>query len=192
MSKGFIDGFYYKPRVDAEYLQKHNEGLICLSGCIGGEIPQALLENNFELAKKIACRYQEIFGKEDFYIEIQDHGLQEEMEVNSKLIALAREIQAPLVATNDVHYIKKEDAVSHDVLLCIQTGTNVQEEDRMRFPVDEFYLKSPAEMEALFGNIPEALENTIQIAERCNVDFDFSQLHLPNTLCSTTRIATAI
>ena len=179
VSKGFIDGFYYKPRVDAEYLQKHNEGLICLSGCIGGEIPQALLENNFELAKKIACRYQEIFGKEDFYIEIQDHGLQEEMEVNSKLIALAREIQAPLVATNDVHYIKKEDAVSHDVLLCIQTGTNVQEEDRMRFPVDEFYLKSPAEMEALFGNIPEALENTIQIAERCNVDFDFSQLHLP-------------
>ena len=149
MSKGFIDGFYYKPRVDAEYLQKHNEGLICLSGCIGGRSPRHF-ENNFELeVQKIACRYQEIFGKEDFYIEIQDHGLQEEMEVNSKLIALARDPSAS-VATNDVHYIKKR-MLSPTMSYCVsRRGTNVQEEDRMRFLVDEFYLKSPAEMEALF------------------------------------------
>ncbi|MCR1899157.1 DNA polymerase III subunit alpha [Irregularibacter muris] len=179
VSKGFIDGFYYKPRVDAEFLRQHSEGIICLSACIGGEIPQALLNNNQELAKRLIGQYQDIFGKNNFYIELQDHDIEEQIQVNRSLISLAKELDAPLVATNDVHYINREDAIAHDVLLCIQTGTNVQEENRMKFPGDEFYLKSPEEMEDLFGYIPEALENTVKIAERCHVDFDFNHIHLP-------------
>ncbi|WP_213818775.1 DNA polymerase III subunit alpha [Garciella nitratireducens] len=179
VSKGYIDGFYYKPRVDANFLRKHSEGIICLSACIGGEIPQAILRGEENLARKLITRYQDIFGKENFYIEIQNHGLQEEIELNYRLISLAKELDAPLVATNDVHYIQKEDATAHDILLCIQTGTIVEEENRMRFPNDEFYLKSPEEMEKLFEEIPEALDNTTNIAHECNVFFDFEHLHLP-------------
>lgn len=179
VSKGFIDGFYYKPRVDREFLRKYSKGIICLSACIGGEIPQAILNNNEKLARDLIKQYQNIFGKENFYIEIQDHRLEEEIELNHRLISLSKEMGAPLVATNDVHYIQKEDAAAHDVLLCIQTGTTVDEEDRMKFPNDEFYLKSPEEMEKLFGYIPEALENTSKIAQECNVDFDFDRMHLP-------------
>lgn len=179
VSKGYIDGFYYKPRVDANFLREHSEGIISLSACIGGEIPQAILKGDEKLARELIIRYQDIFGKENFYIEIQNHGLEEEIALNHRLISLARELDAPLVATNDVHYIKKEDATPHDILLCIQTGTTVEEENRMRFPNDEFYLKSPGEMEELFSAVPEALENTTKIAHECNVFFDFDHLHLP-------------
>lgn len=179
VSKGYIDGFYYKPRVDANFLREHSEGIISLSACIGGEIPQAILKGDEKLARELITRYQDIFGKKNFYIEIQNHKLEREAALNHRLISLARELDAPLVATNDVHYIKKEDATAHDILLCIQTGTTVEEEDRMRFPNDEFYLKSPEEMEELFSAVPEALENTTKIANECNVSFDFDHLHLP-------------
>lgn len=179
VTKGFVDGFYYKPRVDRKYLKEHSKGIICLSACIGGEIPQALLNNNRELAKDLITQYQEIFGAENFYLELQDHGIPEQIEVNQALITLSKECNAPLVASNDVHYIKKEDATAHDVLLCIQTGTNVQEEERMKFPTEEFYLKSPEEMAELFHYIPEAIENTGKIAKECNITFDFNQIHLP-------------
>lgn len=179
VSKGFTEGFYYKPRVDAEFLKQHSEGIICLSACIGGEIPQAILNNNEDLAKKIIAQYQNIFGRENFYLELQDHGIEEQIELNNCLVSIARDINVPLVASNDVHYINKEDAIAHDILLCIQTGTNVEEEDRMKFPGDEFYLKSPEEMQELFGYVPEALENTTKIAQMCNVTFDFEHIHLP-------------
>ena len=179
VSKGFTEGFYYKPRVDAQFLRQHSEGIICLSACIGGEIPQAILNNNEALAKKLIAQYQNIFGRDNFYLELQDHGLEEQIELNNRLISIAKDINAPLVASNDVHYINKEDAIAHDILLCIQTGTNVEEEDRMKFPGDEFYLKSPEEMQELFGYIPEALENTTKIAQQCNVTFDFDHIHLP-------------
>ena len=179
VSKGYTEGFYYKPRVDAEFLKKHSEDIICLSACLGGEIPKAILNNNEDLAKKLIRQYQNIFGKENFYLELQDHGLEEQVELNNRLISLARDLDAQLVATNDVHYIHKEDSIAHDILLCIQTGTNVEEEDRMKFSGDEFYLKSTEEMQELFGYIPEALANTTKIAQQCNVNFDFDHIHLP-------------
>jgi DNA polymerase-3 subunit alpha len=180
VSLGFTEGFYYKPRVDKKALREHSEGLVALSACLAGEIPTLLLNGEYEEAKLVALEYEEIFGKGNFFLEIQDHGITDQKRVNEELIALSRETRIPLVATNDVHYIMKEDAPVHDVLLCIQTGKTLDEENRLKFPTNEFYLKSREEMEALFGFIPEALENTVKIAEMCNVELDFNTLHLPS------------
>ncbi len=178
-SVGFTEGFYYKPRIDMEILREHAEGLICLSACLKGEIPQRLLNGDKDGAKEKLLEYKEIFGNENVYIELQDHGLPEQREVLPLLISLARETDTPMVATNDVHYIKKEDAKAQDVLLCIQTGHTIDEENRMKMSTEEFYLKSEEEMSELFSYIPEALENTEKIASMCNVEFDFSKSHLP-------------
>lgn len=175
-----IEGMYYKPRVDKELLRKYHEGIICLSACIAGEIPQMLLRDNRERADALVCEYAEIFGKDNFFIEIQDHGMPEEKKANEGLIALAEKYGIGLAATNDLHYVRRSDSAFHDVLLCIQTGKTMDDPSRMRFPSDDFYLKSPAEMQALFPEHPEAFANTVRIAERCNVEFEFGHLHLPN------------
>ncbi len=179
VSDAFTEGFYYKPRVDKELLERHHEGLICLSACLAGELPSLLLDGNYEAAKQTALYYQSLFGKENYYIELQDHGLEEQKKTNPALVRLAREIEAPLVCTNDLHYIRREDAKYQDVLMCIQMGKTVEDPDRMRFGSNEFYLKSGSEMAELFSWVPEAVENTNKIAERCNVTFDFDKVHLP-------------
>lgn len=179
VSEGYINGFYYKPRVDHDVLRKYSEGIIALSACLAGEVQQHLLNGNYERAKMIALEYNDIFGQGNFFLELQDHGIREQKEVNKFLIKLSEETGIPLVATNDVHYLKKEDAVVHDVLLCIQTGKTVDDKDRMRFPTDEFYLKSCEDMEEIFDFKREALENTVWIGERCNVTLDFDTMHLP-------------
>ncbi|HHX24388.1 MAG: DNA polymerase III subunit alpha [Tepidanaerobacteraceae bacterium] len=179
-SLGFTEGFYYKPRVDMSVLKNHSEGLIALSGCLAGEIPGLLLNGNYEDAKKTTLNFIEIFGQDNFFLEVQDHGILEQKKIINDIIRLSQETGVPLVATNDVHYIKKADARAHDALLCIQTGKTLNDENRMRFQTSEFYLKSPEEMEKLFSYIPEALENTNKIADRCNVELDFGTLHLPS------------
>lgn len=180
VSKGFTDGFYYKPRVDMELLKEYHEGIIALSACLAGEIPKLLLADNFEGAKEVAKNYIEIFGKENYFIEIQDHGLREQKITNPLLIKLAGELGVGVVATNDVHYVKKEDAYAQDVLMCIQMDKTVDDPDRMKFETDEFYLKSPEEMKNLFPYATDAIENTVKIAKRCNVTFDFDTRHLPS------------
>lgn len=177
---GFTEGFYYKPRVDFEILEKYHEGLIALSACLAGDIPKAISNGNYEKAKQLAYKYNGIFGEGNFYLELQDHGIKEQKIVNQQLIKLSRETGIPVVATNDIHYINKEDAEYQDVLLCIQTGKTIDEEDRMKFEGSEFYLKSADEMQELFAYIPEALSNTVRIAEQCNVEFEFGKLHLPS------------
>ena len=178
VSAGFVDGFYYRPRVDDEVLKTYKGGLIALSACLAGEIPKALLSGNFEYAKEKVYKYKELF--DEFYIELQDHGIEEQKKLNPLLIKLAKETDTPLVATNDVHYIKKEDAKHQDVLLCIQTGRTLDEENRMRFETDEFYLKSEEEMQNLFPYAEEALYNTELIADKCNFEFTFGNRHLPS------------
>lgn len=179
VSMGFTEGFYYKPRIDKELLREHNQGIIALSACLAGEIPQRLLSGDFDGARKAALEYKEIFGEKNYFIEIQDHGILEQRQILPQLIRLAREINVGIVATNDVHYINKEDARYQDILMCIQTDKTVKDTDRMKFETEEFYLKSSEEMEKLFSNIPDALENTSKIADRCHVDFDFNTRHLP-------------
>ena len=179
VSEGYVNGFYYKPRVDHTVLEKYSEGIICLSACLGGEVQQYLLNGNYDKAKEAALRYENIFGKDNFFLELQDHGMLEQKEVNTQLIKLSNETGIELVATNDVHYLDKEDSIAHDVLLCIQTGTTIDEENRMKFPSNEFYLKSYEEMEELFSYRKDALENTVKIGHRCNVELDFDTLHLP-------------
>ena len=179
VSRGFIDGFYYKPRVDFEEIKRHSEGLVCLSACLAGDIPNAILEDDIERAKRKIEDYIGVFGKEDFFLEIQDHGMAEQKKVNRVLIELAKEYGLDIVATNDVHYTLKEDAKYQDLMMCIQTNAKVADTDRMSFESDEFYLKSEAEMSELFSNVPESLENTQKIADRCNVEFEFGKLHLP-------------
>ena len=178
-SIGFTEGHYYKPRVDTEALKMWNEGLIALSGCLAGEIPSLLLKGDYMGAKAKATELSNIFGPDNFYLEIQSNGIPEQHQVNKGLVQLSRESGIPLVATNDVHYIYKEDARIHDVLLCIQTGKTVEDPDRLRFPTDEFYLKSSEEMKAAFRDTPEAVTNTLSIAERCNFDFEFGKLGMP-------------
>lgn len=180
VSRGYSEGFYYKPRIDREILRSYSEGLIGLSACIAGEIPAAILRGDLAGAETLAYEYKEIFGQDNFYIELQDHGMPEEKQANKHLVQLAEKVGLGLVATNDAHYIDKKDAECHDVLLCIQTGKTVDEPGRMRFPSDDFYIKSPAEMAELFGEYPEALANTVRIAERCDVNFDFNKLYLPD------------
>ena len=179
VSKAWVEGFYTKPRVDLDLLRQHHEGLIALSACLAGEIPQALLRGDFPGAKEAALLYREIFGAENFYLELQDHGLPDQKRINPQLIRLSRETGIPLVATNDCHYIAPEDSKMHRVLLCIQTGHTVEDEDTLEFGSEEFYLKSEGEMAALFPDVPEALENTEKIARRCQVDLEFGQTKLP-------------
>jgi len=180
VSVGFTEGFYYKPRVDFELLKEHSKGLIVLSACLAGEIPKAILNGNYDGAKEIAQKYIDVFGKDNYFIEIQDHGIADQKRSNPELIRLAKELGVGLVATNDVHYVEKKDAEAQDVLMCIQMDRTVDDPDRMKFETEEFYLKSPEEMKALFSYAPDALENTAKIAERCNVDFDFKTRHLPS------------
>ena len=179
VSIGFTEGYYYKPRIDLEVLEKYHEGLICLSACLAGAVNQALLNGQNEKAEEIALWHKKVFG-EDYYIEIQNNGIQEQVLANQKLVQLARKLDIPLVATNDAHYLKKEDAYNHEVLLCIQTGKRMSDEDRMRFETDELYVKSPEEMSTYFSAFPDAIENTVKIAEKCNVEFEFGHTILPN------------
>lgn len=180
VSLGFIEGFYYKPRIDYDILEKYSDGLIALSACIAGDIPKHLLNGQDEQAETLALRLKNMFGPDNFYIELQDHGLAEQKMVNGKLVSLAKKLEIPLVATNDIHYIDQEDANAHDVLLCIQTGKTINDENRLKFETQEFYLKSKLEMSELFSDYPEAIDNTNRIAERCNVEFDFDTMHLPS------------
>ncbi|KUG03873.1 dna polymerase iii alpha subunit [hydrocarbon metagenome] len=181
VSRSYLEGFYYKPRVDRELLTKYSQGLIAMSGCIAGEIPQAILAGEHEKARSIALEYQEIFGMGNFYLELQNHGMSEERRVCAALEQISDETGIPLVASNDAHYINKNDAAYHDVLLCIQTGTVISDEQRMRFPPGSaFYLKTSEEMYELFSKRPEALTNTLVIADKCDVEFEFGAFHLPH------------
>ncbi len=179
VSAASTDGFYYKPRVDRDFLKKHSEGLIALSACLGGEVQKNLLRENYEKAKEVALIYKDIFN-DGFYLEIQDHGMEEQRKVIEYNIKLSKETGIQLVATNDVHYINKEDSKAHDILMCIQTGKTLEDKNRRRYPSDEFYLKSPEEMWDMFSYIPKALENTLKIAEECNFDYEFHVSKLPN------------
>lgn len=179
VSAAFTEGFYFKPRVDKELLREHSEGIICLSACLAGAIPRKILNGDYSGAKAEALELRDIFGKDNFYLEIQNHFLDDDKPATQGLVKLSDEIGAPLVATNDAHYIKRSDAKAHDVLLAIQTGSTVDDENRMRFANDEFYLKSESEMMELFPDHPEAIENSHKIAERCNVEFEFGEYHLP-------------
>ena len=179
VSKGFIDGFYYKPRVDYEVLEQYHEGIIALSACLAGEVQKYLARGFYEEGKKAALKYQDIFGKENYFLELQDHGIPEQKMVNSSLLRMSKELDIELVATNDVHYINAEDSVAHDILLCIQTGKKVSDEDRMIYEGGQFYLKSEDEMRKLFPYALQALENTHKIAERCNVEIEFGVTKLP-------------
>lgn len=179
VSLGFTEGYYYKPRIDLEILEKYHEGIICLSGCLAGSVSQAILNGNIEEAENVAKWHHNVFG-EDYYLEIQNNGVKEQVMVNQKIIQIARRLDIPIVATNDAHYLKREDAYNHEVLLCIQTGKRMTDEDRMRFETDELYVKSPEEMSEYFKNFPDAIENTVKIAEKCNVEFEFGHTILPN------------
>jgi DNA polymerase-3 subunit alpha len=179
ITKAYLEGFYYRPRIDKELLAQHSAGLIGLSGCIKGEISHYLLLGEEDKAERAALEYASFFPKGDFYIELQDHGLKEEKAVKPQLAALAKKLGLPLVATNDCHYLSKEDAETHDILICIQTNKRVADQDRIRFGSDEFYFKSGAEMVALFKEFPEAIKNTVEIASRCHFDFPTSGYFLP-------------
>ncbi len=179
VSIGQLEGFYYKPRVDKDVLRTYHEGIICLSACIAGELPVLILQDNLEGARRCIAEYIDIFGRDNYFLEIQDHDMEEEHKVSAALKQLAQEFGLGLVATNDLHYVQRKDAAAQDILLCIQTTRNVDDPDRMRFPNDSFYLKSYDEMAQLFGDCPEALENTNKIADRCNITMEFGHLLLP-------------
>lgn len=179
VSRGFTEGFYYKPRVDYELLSEYHEGIIASSACLAGIVPTKLRNGDYEGAKEEAMRLQEIFGENNFFLELQDHGLSEQKFVNQGLMRISSETGIPLVATNDCHYLYKEDAEAHDVLICIQTQKNVYDENRMKYEGGQFYVKSPEEMEEVFHYIPEAIHNTEEIAKRCNVEIEFGKYHLP-------------
>ena len=180
VSEGYIHGYYYKPRVDKSVLRKYSKGIVCLSACLGGEIPRLLREGQYDQAKEAALDYQDIFGQDNFYLELQDHDILEQKRVNLDLERISKETGIPMVATNDVHFTKREDFDVHDVLLCIQTGATINQEKRMRFANDQFYVKSPEEMEKIFSKFENAIENTQKIADMCNFDFEFHKLHLPH------------
>lgn len=179
VSKAFTEGFYFKPRLDRDLLERHSEGLICLSACLAGEIPQALLQKDYEKAKNTAIWYNEIFGEGNYYLELQNHGLPEQLSVNEGIKRIARETGIPLVATNDVHYIEQEDAKIQQVLICIATNHVIGDDTGLEFHSDEFYLKSEQEMRELFKDTPQAIENTQIIAQQCNFDFEFGTTKLP-------------
>ena len=176
-TKAQLEGFYYKPRTDKELLEQYHQGLIALSACPGGEVPRLILEGRLQEAKQAALWYKQTFG--DFYIEIQRHPIPELEQINLGLISMSRELDIPLVATNDVHYVNQEDASAHDLLLCIGTNSSIHDDKRMKMAGDFFYLKSPQEMAELYRDIPQAVENTERIAEVCNLELEFGRLHLP-------------
>ncbi len=178
-SIGYTEGFYYKPRIDKQALAEFSDGLICTSGCIGSEVPQQLTRSDFARAKEIAETYLQIFGPDRFFIELQDHGMPEQKQINPELVDLGERLGVGCMATNDVHYLTHDDVEAHDILCCINTRARVQDEDRFRFPSDQFYLKSPAEMAAALPDYHHALENTLRVADMCNVEFDFSQRFAP-------------
>ena len=180
VSIGYLEGFYYRPRVDKEVLARCSKGLIASSACLRGEVTHFLLSDQREQAKKVAAEYAAIFGKDNFYLEVQDNQMEQQYRANAEMIKLARELDLPLVATNDVHYLDKSDAKAHDALLCIQTQTTLDDTNRMRFQTDQLYFKSPEEMQNAFSDIPEAIANTVKIAEKCQLELDFSELHLPH------------
>ena len=179
VSKGYVDGFYYKPRVDMEVLKTYHKGIIALSACLAGEVPRFLARGLYEEAKEAVLKYQEIFGRGNYFLELQDHGIPMQRQVNQGIIRLSRELDIPLAATNDCHYINAEDLEAHDILLCIQTGKKVADENRMRYEGGQYYVKSEEEMRELFSYIPEAIDNTAKIAERCNVEIEFGVTKLP-------------
>lgn len=179
VSYGFTEGFYSKPRIDDELLEKYHDGLICLSACLAGEIPQKLLDGDYNAAKAKAEYYRDLFGKDNFFIELQDHGIEEQQRIIPSLVRIADEIGVDIVATNDSHYIEKEDSKTHNILLCIQTNRTINDNDRMEFQTNEFYLKTEEEMRSLFPKYPQAIENTQKIADRCNVEFEFGVRKLP-------------
>lgn len=179
VSRAYIDGFYYKPRVDLDLLARHSEGLIAMSACLAGEIPSWLIKGQYDKAREAAARYSEIFGPGDFYLEVQDHGIREEKLCIPYMFAIGRELGLPVVASNDIHYLRKEDAAVQDVLLCIQTSQTINAEQRMRFPGSEFYMKSGQEMLSLFPHNPEVLQQSLEIADKCNVKFHFGDFLLP-------------
>lgn len=179
VSKGFVEGFYYRPRVDMEILEKYHEGIIALSACLAGEVQRYILKGLYEEAKKIACKYEKVFGKGNFFLELQDHGIPEQKTVNQQLLRMSKELNIDLVATNDVHYTYAEDEKAHDILLCIQTAKKLSDENRMRYEGGQYYVKSPEQMEQLFPYAKEALENTDKIAKRCHVEIEFGVTKLP-------------
>lgn len=179
VSIGFVDGYYYRPRIDMEVLREYSEGLIALSACMAGVLSRNILNNNYEEAKRRALEFVDIFGKDRFFVEVQDHGMVEQQKLNRELVALAKELELSMVATNDIHYVRREDAENQDVLMCIQMGKTVEDDDRLKMSTDQLYLKSEEEMEELFSYLPEALANTQKIADRCQVEIEFGKLHLP-------------
>ncbi len=179
VSEGYVNGFYYRPRVDLDVLKRYSKGIIALSACLAGEVQTYILNGNYSKAIEKALEYRDIFGEDNFFLELQDHGMSEQKIVNKQLIQMSQETGIPLVMTNDVHYINRDDSKFHDVLLCIQTGKTLEDDDRMSFPSDEFYLKDRDEMMMLFPDLEQAAENTVRIAERCNVELDFNTIHLP-------------
>jgi len=179
-SAAYLEGFYYRPRVDKDLLKKYNEGLIVLSGCLHGELPRLIGAGNIEGAHQMADEYKEIFDDNRFYLEMQDNKIDLQKTVNEGLVEIGKKLDLPLVATNDCHYLRREDSRAHEVLLCVQTGKTISATDRMRFATDEFYFKSPQEMKSSFSLYPDALKNTIEIAERCNLELNFGQFHLPD------------
>ncbi|MCA1595562.1 MAG: DNA polymerase III subunit alpha [Chloroflexi bacterium] len=179
VSVGHLEGFYYKPRVDRETLAQYSKGLVCLSACLGAEVPQLIVQGRMEQARAAAAEHLEIFGRENYYFELQDHGIQDQYRVNEALLEMSRSMDIPLVATNDVHYVCAEDHLAHDLLLCIQTGATLTDTKRFKFESDQFYLASAEEMAQKFGNHPDALSNTLRVAEMCNVNLNFDQVSLP-------------
>ena len=180
VSKGFVEGYYYKPRVDMEVLTEYHEGIIALSACLAGEVQRYLARGMYEEAKGVALRYEECFGKGNFFLELQDHGLAQQKTVNQQLLRLSRDTGIELVATNDIHYTYAADAEPHDILLCMQTGKKLSDEDRMRYEGGQYYVKSEEEMRALFPYALQALENTQKIANRCLVEIEFGNTKVPH------------
>lgn len=179
VSEAYVNGFYYKPRIDFDFIKNHKDGLIALSACLNGEVNQRILENDIKKAYETAQKYKDLFGKDNYYLELQNHGLREQRQVNEVLNKIHKDLDIELVATNDVHYINKEDAYYQDVLLCVQTGSLIKDEDRMKMPADEFYLKSYDEMQAIFKDYDRAISNTQKIADMCNLEIEFHNPHLP-------------
>lgn len=180
VSKGFTEGYYYKPRVDMEVLEKYHDGIIALSACLAGEVPRYIQKGMLEEAKQCAIKYRNCFGENNYFLELQDHGIAEQKTVNAALLGISKELGIPLVATNDVHYTYEEDVVPHDILLCVQTGKKLQDEDRMRYEGGQYFVKSEEQMRALFPYMPEAIENTQKIADRCHVEIEFGVTKLPH------------
>lgn len=179
VSYGFTEGFYYRPRIDFQLLEKYQEGLICLSACLSGEVARTYFNQGYDEAKKVALRYDKLFGRSNYYLEVQANDLPEQLNLNQALISLSKETGIPLVATNDCHYGKQDSAYAHDVLVCMQTGKKLKDTDRMRMDTDQFYIKSPQEMIDYFSDLPQAIQNTQVIVDKCNLEIPFGQIHLP-------------